>query len=105
MDHFAVIETGGKQYKVQAGDKLKVEKLEAAVGGEISFDKVLLLVKGDQAEIGKPYVKDASVKAKVSSAGRHEKKIIFRFHSKTRYRKLKGARQHYTEVSIDEINP
>ncbi len=102
-NNFAVIETGGKQYKVKAGDKLKVEKLASAVGGEISFENVLLLAKREGVEIGAPYVKGASVKAKVLSAGRHDKKIIFRFHSKTRYRKLKGARQHYTEVSIADI--
>ncbi len=100
---FAIIETGGKQYKVSAGQKLKVEKLDAEEGKSVSFDNVLL-VAGEKVEVGAPYVKNASVEATVSSLGRHEKKIIFRYHSKTRYRKLKGHRQHYTEVTISKIN-
>lgn len=103
MAKFAVIETGGKQYKVKEGDTLKVEKIEGEKGKAVSFDKVLL-VGGEKIEVGTPYVKGASVEATVSSVGRHEKKITFRYHSKTRYRKLKGSRQHYTEVAIAKIN-
>jgi large subunit ribosomal protein L21 len=104
MAKFAVIETGGKQYKVKEGEKLKVEKLDGETGKSISFDKVLL-VAGEKAEIGNPYLQGATVEAVILSAGRSEKKIIFRYHSKTRYRKLKGHRQHYTEISITKINP
>lgn len=105
MEHFAVIETGGKQYRVQAGDVVRVEKLdeELAAGQPISFDKVLLKAGGENVEIGAPYLKGAAVEGKVVRALRGEKKIIFRYHSKTRYRKLKGHRQHYTEVQITKI--
>ncbi|MCL4391968.1 50S ribosomal protein L21 [Patescibacteria group bacterium] len=102
MAKFAVIETGGKQYKVKEGEKIKVEKLDGETGKSISFDKVLL-VAGEKTEIGHPYLKGATVEAVISSVGRSEKKIIFRYHSKTRYRKLKGHRQHYTEVTVGSI--
>lgn len=103
MTKFAVIETGGKQYKVKEGEKLKVEKLDGETGKAITFENVLL-VAGEKIEIGRPYLKGAAVEASISSVGRAEKKIIFRYHSKTRYRKLKGHRQHYTEVTISKIN-
>ncbi len=79
-----------------------MEKLDGETGKSITFDNVLL-VAGEKTEIGKPYVKGATVAATISSVGRDEKKIIFRYHSKTRYRKLKGHRQHYTEVSITKV--
>jgi len=103
MNNFSVIETGGKQYKVAAGQKLKIEKLNDEKGVKIFFDKVLLTVDGDKAEIGTPYVKDAKVEAVVSKQSRDKKKIVFRYHSKTRYRKKKGHRQSYTEVEITKI--
>jgi len=97
---FAIIETGGKQYKVSAGQKLKVEKLNAKAGGVFSFDKVLLVVDGEKVEIGTPYVLGAKIDAKVIGDGRADKKIVFRYHSKTRYRKKKGHRQPFTEISF-----
>ena len=100
---FAVIETGGKQYKVAAGQKLRVEKLNVKEGDTFSFDKVLLTTDGDTVEIGMPYVAHATVHAKVIAQGRAEKKIVFRYHSKTRYRKKKGHRQQFTEVEIVRI--
>ena len=100
---FAVIETGGKQYKVSAGQKVKIEKLDAEAGGNFVFDKVLLTVDGEDVKIGAPYVEGAKVEAKVLKQGRDKKKIVFRYHSKTRYRKKKGHRQHFTEVEITEI--
>ncbi len=103
MNHFAIIETGGKQYKVKPGDKVKIEKIDAEEGKPFSFDKVLLVVDDKGVKIGTPYVAGASVETEVSSVGRHDKKIIFRYHSKTRYRKLKGHRQHYTEVLIKNV--
>lgn len=99
----AVILTGGKQYLVSPGDKIKVEKLTALPGSEIIFDKVLLKAGDNDLEIGRPYLEDATVKARVLKDGRDEKKIVFRYHSKTRYRKKKGHRQHFTEVEILEI--
>ena len=100
---FAIIETGGKQYKVSVGQKLKVEKLEAETGANLSLDKVLLVVDGEEVKIGAPYVEGAKVEAKVLSNGRHDKKIVFKYHSKTRYKKKKGHRQHYTELEIVSV--
>ena len=103
MAKFAVIETGGKQYRVSAGDKLKVEKLAAEAGGNVSFKSVLLVVDGDKADIGTPHVKGATVEAKVLRDARARKVIVFKYHSKARYRKKKGHRQHFTEVEITKI--
>lgn len=99
---FAVITTGGKQYKVVEGQKLKVEKLEAA-DGAVVFDRVLLVAKGDEVKIGTPNVSGARVEGKVLRQGRADKKIVFKYHSKTRYRKKKGHRQEFTEVQITGI--
>lgn len=97
---FAVIEAGGKQYRVAVGDKIKVEKLSAPEGENFFFDKVLLVARGKEIKTGTPYVKDAKVEAKILKQGRDKKKIVFRYHSKTRYRKKKGHRQQFTEVEI-----
>lgn len=104
--NFAVIETGGKQYKVSAGTKLKVEKLKAEAESNFIFDKVLLLGDGEkgEAKIGTPYVDGAKVEAKVIKQGKADTKIVFRYHSKTRYRKKKGHRQPYTEVEVIKIS-
>ncbi|HEX4103902.1 MAG TPA: 50S ribosomal protein L21 [Candidatus Paceibacterota bacterium] len=105
MTDFAIIETGGKQYRVSAGQKIKIEKLASAADGksQISFDKVLLRSTGGRVEIGAPHVAGAAVKAEIVGNGRGEKKIIFKYHSKTRQHKKKGHRQEYTEVAIAEI--
>ena len=100
---FAVIETGGKQYKVAPGEKMKIEKLNGVAGEEIVFEKVLLTVEGSEISIGEPFLKGALVSAKILGQGRDDKKIVFRYHSKTRYRKKKGARQHFTELEITKI--
>ena len=100
---FAVVETGGKQYKVSPGQKLKVEKLNAQAGANLSLDKVLLVADGEEVKLGAPYVEGAKVEAKVLSQGRHDKKIVFKYHSKTRYKKKKGHRQHYTELEVTGI--
>jgi len=100
---FAVILTGGKQYKVSAGDTLKIEKLKATEDGAVSFAQVLLRTIGNEVQIGAPYVPQAVVTGKVMRDGREKKKIIFRYHSKTRLRKKKGHRQHFTEVAIVSI--
>ncbi|HXF44419.1 MAG TPA: 50S ribosomal protein L21 [Candidatus Paceibacterota bacterium] len=100
---FAVIETGGKQYKVFAGDRIKIEKL-GQKEGNLSFDKVLLKSDGKSVEIGTPYIKGAKVEGKILKEGRSERKIIFRYHSKTRYRKFKTHRQPFTEVEIMKIS-
>ncbi len=100
---FAVIETGGKQYRVSAGQKIKVEKLKTADDGNVKFDKILLTADGDNVKMGMPYLNGASVEAKILRQGRDRKKIVFKYHSKTRYRKKKGHRQPFTEVEIQEI--
>ena len=100
---FAVIQTGGKQYKVSAGQKIKVEKINAQEGENFVFDKVLLVSEGDKTEIGTPHIDGAKVEVKVLKNSRDKKKIVFKYHSKTRYRKKKGHRQHYTEIQILDI--
>ena len=99
----AVITSGGKQYKIFPGQKLKIEKLSAEVGSKFIFDKVLLLAEEDKIKIGAPYIEDAQVEAEILKIAREKKKIVFRYHSKTRYRKKKGHRQYYTEVKIADI--
>ena len=99
----AVITSGGKQYKIFPGQKLRIEKLSAEVGSKFTFDKVLLLAEEDKIKIGAPYIEDAQVEAEILKIAREKKKIVFRYHSKTRYRKKKGHRQPYTEVKIIDI--
>jgi large subunit ribosomal protein L21 len=99
----AVIKTGGKQYLVKPGDKIKVEKLDAKQGEEISFSDVLLVEKNKKTEIGAPVVKDVKVEAKVLSHGKGEKIIVFKYKSKKRYSRKIGHRQPYTEIEITGI--
>lgn len=100
---FAIIETGGKQYRVSAGDKLKIEKLEAKEGETLVFDKVLLKGEGDAVTIGAPYISGAKVEGKVLAQERYKKVIIFKYHSKTRQRKKRGHRQYFTEIEVTKI--
>ena len=100
---FAIIETGGKQYRVSEGERIKVEKLTAETGNKMLFDKVLLVVDGDKVEIGTPFVTGAMIETEIVRQARDRKKIVFRYHSKTRYRKLKGHRQHFTEVEVKKV--
>ena len=96
----AVIRTGGKQYVISPGQKIKVEKLEAKEGEQITFSEVLLREKQNKIEIGTPLVNGALVTGKVLRQGRAKKVIVFRYKSKTRYKKKKGHRQPFTEVEI-----
>ena len=98
---FAVIKTGGKQYKVAEGDVLTVEKLEHD-GEEVTFEQVLLMVNGE-VKVGKPTVSGAKVTAKILEEGKGKKKMVFRYKSKTRQHKKKGHRQPYTKVQIMKI--
>jgi large subunit ribosomal protein L21 len=100
---YAVIKTGGKQYKVAAGEKLKVEKLVGEVGSAVTIDQVLMLADGENIVIGAPLVKGASVKATVVSHGRGDKVMIFKMRRRKHYRKTQGHRQDYTEIQIDNI--
>lgn len=99
----AVIKTGGKQYIVAPGQKLKIEKIEANEGGGFIFDQVLLIADGEKIEVGMPMLKDAKVEAKVIKQGRAPKITILKYHSKTRHRKKIGHRQPFTEVEIVKV--
>jgi len=96
---FAIIETGGKQYRVSSGESFKFEKL-ASADGAIVFDKVLLRSVNGEVEIGAPYITGATVEAKLIADGRSKKVIVFKYHSKTRQHKKKGHRQEFTQVEI-----
>ena len=99
----AIIETGGKQYKVTEGDTLFIEKLEAEAGQAITFDKVLAILDGDMATFGAPVVEGASVAATVVKNGKGKKVRIFKYNPKKGYRKRQGHRQPYTKVQIGAI--
>lgn len=102
---YAVIKTGGKQYRVAAGDKLKVEKLPAEVGAEIHIDQVLMLGgDGDAPKVGAPLVAGASVKATVVAHGKGEKLKIFKLRRRKHYKKSQGHRQPFTEIEITGIS-
>ncbi|MDR2167395.1 MAG: 50S ribosomal protein L21 [Clostridiales bacterium] len=100
---YAIIETGGKQYRVAVGDIIKVEKLEANPEEGFVFDKVLF-VSGDEPKVGAPFVEGASVSATVLEQGRHKKVIAFKYKAKKGYRRKKGHRQPFTALKIDAIN-
>lgn len=95
-----IIETGGKQYRISPELPLTVEKLAGAPGEEVVFDKVLMVIDGDKVEIGKPYLEGVSVVATITGQGKDKKKIVFRYHNKTRYRKKNGHRQPITSVTV-----
>jgi large subunit ribosomal protein L21 len=100
---YAVIKTGGKQYRVAAGDKLKVEKLTGDVGSSVTFDQVLMVADGDNVTIGAPLISGATIPAKIVSHGRGDKVMIFKFRRRKHYRKTQGHRQDYTEIEIGAI--
>jgi large subunit ribosomal protein L21 len=97
---YAVIKTGGKQYRVTSGEKLKIEQVLADVGSEILLDQVLMVADGDNVAVGTPLVGGASVKARVVSHGRADKVHIFKMRRRKHYRKSQGHRQNYTEIEI-----
>jgi large subunit ribosomal protein L21 len=100
---YAVIATGGKQYKVAEGDTIRVEKLNAEAGSTYTFDQVLA-VGGDSLKIGTPTVEGASVEAEVVGNGRAKKVIVYKYKAKKQFHNKKGHRQYYTEVKIQKIN-
>ncbi len=102
---YAIIETGGKQYKVTEGQTLDIDRLEAEEGGSVQLDKVLLLADGDNITVGKPLVEGAKVMATVKKNGRGEKIIVFHYKAKVRERRKAGHRQQFTSISIDKILP
>jgi len=97
---YAVIKTGGKQYRVSAGEKLKVEQIPADIGSEIVLDQVLLVSSGEDITMGTPLVSGAAVTAKVVSHGRGDKVHIYKMRRRKHYRKSQGHRQNYTEIEI-----
>jgi len=101
---YAVIKTGGKQYRVATGEKLKIEQIPADIGAEIVLDNVLLVADGDNLKMGRPLVTGASVQAKVLSQGRHDKVRIFKLRRRKHYQKHQGHRQNYTEIEITGIS-
>ena len=101
---YAVIETGGKQYKVSEGDVIFIEKLEAAEGEAVTFDKVLVVADGENVKVGAPVVDGATVTAKVEKQGKAKKIYVFKMKRKKNYRRKKGHRQPFTKVTIEKIN-
>ncbi len=101
---FAVIKTGGKQYFVSKGDKIDIEKIEKEEGDMVEFNEVLLAGEGDKVSLGKPLLENAKVKGKVLKQGREDKKTIFKYKPKKRYKKTIGHRQPFTQVEIAEIS-
>ena len=101
---YAVIKTGGKQYKVSTGGKLKVETLPVEVGGEVEITDVLMVADGEDIKVGAPMVAGASVKATVLAHGRDVKVMIFKMRRRKHYRKTQGHRQNFTEIRIDGID-
>jgi len=100
---YAIIKTGGKQYRVEEGQMIKIEKLSAEEGDNVEFDQVLALSDDDGFKAGSPLLDGASVKGKVIEQGKHKKIIVFKYKPKIRYRKKTGHRQPYTKVMIEEI--
>jgi large subunit ribosomal protein L21 len=101
---FAVIKTGGKQYRVAAGDKVRVEKLPADVGSEVVLDQVLMVGEGAAVRVGAPLVAGAAVKATVVEHGKGDKVSIFKLRRRKHYKKSQGHRQQYTEIQITGIS-
>jgi large subunit ribosomal protein L21 len=101
---YAVIRTGGKQYKVAAGEKIKIEQIAADVGQEIVIDQVLAVGDGADLTVGTPLVAGASVKATVLSQGRHDKVRIFKMRRRKHYQKRQGHRQNFTEIQISAVS-
>ncbi|MBS0359006.1 MAG: 50S ribosomal protein L21 [Proteobacteria bacterium] len=100
---YAVIESGGKQYRVSEGQSIKLEKLPVEPGNSVDLDKILMVADGDKIEIGAPYIKNGVVKAEVLSQGRHDKVKIVKFRRRKHHRKQMGHRQYFTEVKITQI--
>ena len=100
---YAVIKTGGKQYRLSEGDTVRVEKLDADEGASVEFDNILMVANGDDIKVGTPYVDGGKVTAKVKAHGRHKKIEIIKFNRRKHYDKRTGHRQYYTELEITGI--
>lgn len=100
---YAIIETGGKQFKVSSGDTIKVEKLSSKAGTDISLEKVLAIIDDSKTVLGNPYLSGANVKAEVTGSGKSEKVIVYKQRPRKVYRKLRGHRQEYTTLKIKDV--
>ena len=100
---YAVIKTGGKQYRVNPGDEVKFEKLEGNVGDSVTFDKVLLTSDGEDVKIGKPYLGNSKVIGRITRQGKNRKIVVFKYKRRKGYRKKLGHRQYFTFVRIEGI--
>jgi large subunit ribosomal protein L21 len=100
---FAIIETGGKQYLVNQGDKIRIEKLPNQAGESVKFDKVLLVFDGKDLKVGKPYVAGMTVEGKILKQGKAKKIHVLKYKAKSKYRRKIGHRQQFTEVEITKI--
>jgi large subunit ribosomal protein L21 len=100
---YAVLQSGARQYRAEAGDTILVERLAAEVGQQVEIDKVLLIADGEHVEIGRPTIKDAKVLATVVAQEKGPKVRIFKYHPRKRYRRRAGHRQQYTRLRVDEI--
>jgi large subunit ribosomal protein L21 len=105
MTMYAVVSSGGKQYRVEAGSLLTLERLDGEAGASLTFDRILLIGDGDEITVGTPVVPGASVSATVLGEALGPKLVIFKFKQKVKYRRRNGHRQHLTRVRIDTINP
>ena len=100
---YAVIKTGGKQYRVNPGDEIRVEKLQGTVGDTVTFDRVLLASDGETIKTGKPFVEDAKVTGTITRQGRTRKIVIFKYKKRKGFQKKNGHRQHFSQIKIEEI--
>ena len=100
---YAVVSSGGKQYKVKEGDTLRFEKMSGEIGDKISFDKVLMFSDGENVNIGQPHIGNAAVTGHIVEQGKAKKIIVFKYKRRKRYRRKRGHRQQYTAVKIDSI--
>jgi large subunit ribosomal protein L21 len=101
---YAIIESGGKQYRVKQGDLVRVERIEGEVGDRLKLEQVLLVQEGEKIRVGQPYVAEASVVAKIEQQGRSPKIRVFRMRRRKRFRKTQGHRQDFTGLRIEEIH-
>lgn len=101
---YAVVATGGKQYRVKEGDILRIEKIAGEVGDSVSFDRVLLLSDGEKLSIGEPTVSSATVNARIVQQGKSKKILVFKYKRRKRFRRKQGHRQQFTAVQIDSIS-
>ena len=100
---YAVIKTGGKQYRVATGDEVKIEQLQGEVGDAVTFEQVLLTSDGENIEVGQPFLENSKVVGRITRQGKDKKVIVFKYKRRKGYRRKKGHRQHFTLVRIEDI--